>query len=136
MVTMSWTGGGEIFDKVVERLIEVNVNWWATKEIAKALLLELKSRGWDDEEESLGLLYGQPGAGPIVELFNELGYVAQGQYDSTGHSIIRVPCGNCGQLVFFYWDEEQGEVIETHVLDVSVTPQTVCPYAGKGRTGH
>ena len=133
---MSWSGGSEIFDEVVQRLIAVNVNWWGTKEIARALFVALKARGWEDEEGSLGLIYGQPGAGPIVQMFNELGYVAQGQYDSKGHSVIRVPCGSCGQLVFFYWDEEQGEVIETHALDVNATPQVVCPYAGKGRTGH
>ncbi len=141
---MSGSGGGEIFDEVVQhlfdevvqQLIAVNVGWWETKEIARTLFVAFKACGWEDEEESLGLLYGEPGAGPIVEMFNELGYVAQGQYDSEGHSIIRVPCGNCGQLVFFYWGEEQGGVIETHVLDVSVTPQVVCPYAGKGRTGH
>jgi hypothetical protein len=133
---MSWSGGGEVFDKTVKSLIATNADWWATKQVAKTLLLALKRRGWEDEEGSLGLFYGQPGAGPIVEMFNELGYVAQGQYDSEGHSIIRVPCGYCGQLVFFYWDEDQGEVIETHVLDIDARPQVVCSYAGKGRTGH
>lgn len=133
---MSWSGGGEIFDKTVQRLIELNVGWWPAKEIARTLLIELKGRGWEDEENSLGLFFGEPGAAPIVAMFNEMGYVAFGQYDSEGHSTVRVPCGNCGQLVFFYWDEEQGEVIETHVLDVSATPQIVCPYSGKGRTGH
>lgn len=133
---MSWSGGGEIFDRMTSLLMELNLGWRPTQELSRALFIMLKERGWDTEEESLGLLYGEPGAAPIVAMFNELGYIAHGQYDSEGHSLVQVPCGNCHQLVFCYWDEDQGEVIEVHVLDVAATPQVVCPYSGKGRTGH
>lgn len=132
---MSWSSGGDIFDRMASLLMELNVGWRPTQELARALFIMLKDRGWDTEEESLGLIYGEPGAAPIVDMFNELGYIADGQYDSTGHSAVRVPCGNCGRLVFYYRDDE-GEMIETHVLDVVATPQVVCPYSGKGRTGY
>lgn len=132
---MSWSGGGEIFDAVMKRLVELNVGWYPTQEIAVALFDVLDNRGWDTQEESLGLLHGQPGAAPIVSMFNMLGYVADGQYDDKGHSTVRVPCGYCKQLVAYFRDEDTEPVIETHVLDVEARPQFVCPYSGKGRTG-
>lgn len=130
---MSWTSGGEIFDKVAAELIALNLGWEPTQRIIKVVFDELKARGWDTEEGSLGLIDGVPGAQPIVAFFNERGYVAYGQYDAEGVSTVRVPCGHCGREVRFLRDEDEGPIIEVHVVDVEATPQQVCPYSGEGR---
>lgn len=51
---MGWAGGGEVFDPVAEKMIELGVAGNVKTEVLAVLINGLQMRGWDTEEESLG----------------------------------------------------------------------------------
>lgn len=69
---MGWASGGEIFDPVARKLIDLDVPDRVRREICTVLIAGLQSRGWDTEGESLGEFQDDPS---IVTAFRENGII-------------------------------------------------------------
>jgi len=57
---MGWASGNEVFGPVADALISTNAPPNVTQAVCEALISRLRSRGWDTEEESLGLYEEHP----------------------------------------------------------------------------
>ena len=69
---MGWASGGDIFDPVADKLIDLGVEDQIKTQVLSTLIECLRNRDWDTEEESLGSYDDDPA---IVEAFRRNGIV-------------------------------------------------------------
>ena len=69
---MGWASGGEVFDPVADKLIELGATEEMKREVCSVLIAALQNRGWDTESESLGMYPNDQG---IIAAFREHGVV-------------------------------------------------------------
>lgn len=74
---MGWSSGSEVFEPVANALAEVGASAEVAVPALRALIRALQERGWDTEEESLGLLYDR--YPPVVEAFAQEGIHLHGE---------------------------------------------------------
>lgn len=79
---MGWASGGEVFDPIATKLINLNASDIVMFEICSTLIRGLQERGWDTEAESLGEFQDYP---EIVAAFAACGIeMSEGQPDERG----------------------------------------------------
>lgn len=65
---MGWASGGDVFDPVANKLIELDAPADLKQQVCSVLIGALQNRGWDTESESLGEYQDDPA---IIAAFRE-----------------------------------------------------------------
>ena len=65
---MGWASGGEVFDPVAQKLIDLGADDDIRHQVCSVLIAALRNRGWDTEGESLGGVFDDPA---IVQAFRD-----------------------------------------------------------------
>lgn len=75
---MGWASGGEVFEPVADVMIHMKLTDAEMYLISVALINGLQSRGWDTENESLGMYQDYPA---IVAAFKDCGIPGPDAYE-------------------------------------------------------
>jgi hypothetical protein len=75
---MGWSSANEIFDPVVQAMVEAAVGTAATTRVLTVLIKALQDGDWDTEDESLELFKDYPA---VVEAFRRNGVPGSDDYD-------------------------------------------------------
>lgn len=130
---MGWASGGDVFEPVVNELIDWHADSYVVYRVTKRLIETLTERGWDTVEESIGIYTHEE----VLRAANELGYYAHHQIpEDGGLSEAKILCSGCGRQVRYLRDEEGDLHSVYHSKTVEEGHNELCAYSNKDPRGY
>lgn len=139
---MGWASAGDIFEPVIDVMIEAEAPDEVIYRVTDKLMGVLIAGDWDTVEESIG----QHDHPAVLRAANERGYYAEEQIPDDGsYSTALIQCQHCEQLVRYRRDigddhEVQSEPHSRYSQEAldekgAKAEATPCPYSGKTPNG-